>query len=83
VNRVLLILVALAATAGLGGATRADAAVLGVETTCDKYMSCSYVVSYTADSGERNDVRFSFDERFSAGGASRVATARRSTSSSG
>jgi hypothetical protein len=57
-NRVLLFLVALTATAVLGGATRADAAVLGVGTTCDKYMSCSYVVTYTADPGERSDVRF-------------------------
>lgn len=56
-SRVLLTVVALAAIAVLGGATRADAAVLGVQTTCDKYMSCSYVVSYTADPGERNDVR--------------------------
>jgi Ca2+-binding RTX toxin-like protein len=57
VSRVLLTIVALAATAVLGGATSADAAVLGAQTTCDKYMSCSYVVSYTADPGERNDVR--------------------------
>jgi Ca2+-binding RTX toxin-like protein len=56
-NRARLTLVALAAAAVLGAAARADAAVLGFATTCDKYMSCAYVVSYTADPGERNDVR--------------------------
>ncbi|HEX4364896.1 MAG TPA: calcium-binding protein [Solirubrobacteraceae bacterium] len=40
----------------LCGAGQAQASVLSMGTACDKYMECSYVATYTADDGERNDV---------------------------
>ena len=43
--------------ATLGASARADASALSVDSTCDKYMDCSYVATYAADRGERNDVR--------------------------
>jgi hypothetical protein len=36
---------------------QAEASVLTVGSSCDKYMDCSYVATYTADRGEPNDVR--------------------------
>jgi RTX calcium-binding nonapeptide repeat (4 copies) len=51
---VLAVAASLALVASCG---EAQASVLTVATTCDKYMDCSYAATYMADGGERNDVR--------------------------
>jgi hypothetical protein len=49
---------ALAASLALvSSCAEAQASVLTVANTCDKYMDCSYAATYMADGGEHNDVR--------------------------
>lgn len=40
----------------IAGAGSAEGAELDLGRTCDKYMSCSFVLYYTGAPGERNDV---------------------------
>ena len=57
-RRLLLTTFVLATTILGGAAAAAQASELRIGKLCDKYSSCAWAPTYTADPGERNDVRF-------------------------